>query len=97
MSDYGYQPVTGVYPVRIKRPAESKTFTLNWAVELDGETITDSSWYTDGLTNATDSYSGTDSDITLSGGRDGYLYEVVNTITTATQTLEKRMTVAVRK
>lgn len=97
MSDYGSETLT-LTPKAQKDPSDVKDFDLNWAVELDGETISTSTWTTDGLTNEASSYSGTTTTITLSGGSNGTIYDVRNTITTSGgQTFRKSMAVWVRE
>jgi hypothetical protein len=85
-------------PTRQKDPASTQDFTLNWAQELNGQTISTSTWATDGLTGSNTSNTDTSATIRLAGGTEGAYYEVRNTIiTSGGQTLAKQMVVAIRK
>ena len=85
-------------PTRQKDPSSAQDFTLNWAIELNGQTISTSTWATDGLTGTNASNTDTSATIRLAGGSEGAYYEVRNTIVTSGgQTLCKQMVVAVRK
>lgn len=79
-----------------KDPADIRPFELNWAVELDGQTITTSEWF-GSLTQASPTIDGTTTRVTLSGGQERD-YDMVNRIVTSGgETLEKTLTVKVRE
>lgn len=93
MSDYGNTPSSK--PVdREKDPESVETISLNYARELDGETISTSTWAGDGLTLSGEAISGSTVTALASGGADGTIYEVKNTITTSGgQTFVKRLVI----
>ena len=96
MTDYGEQPNAGVYPGAKKAPAEVRDFVLNWLKDLGGSTISASSWEVEGLTASAETSTSYTTTVTLEGGRDGYLYEAANTITTNDgQTFVKTLVVKV--
>jgi hypothetical protein len=93
MPDYGSQPASK--PVDFEKDPDSvQTLNLNWAVELDGETISTSVWDGDGLTLSGEAISGSGVSVLASGGSNGSIHEVKNTITTSGgQTFAKRLVV----
>lgn len=96
-TDYGNID-SGAMPTRQKDPSSVQNLTLNWARELAGETISTSTWTTDGLTSAATSNTDSTATIRLSGGTEGVSYEVQNTITTSgSQTFRKKAVVLVRE
>ena len=96
-SDYGYCPPHKLADLE-KDPDSAQTIEVNWARELDGETISTSSWEGDGLTLASQSTSGSTATALASGGVHGSRYEVKNTVTTSGgQTFAKRLVVSVRE
>ncbi len=65
-----------------------KAYVVNWAGELDTDTISTSTWSSeDNITIASESNTNTTASCTVTG-RPGF-YRVVNTITTASETLER--------
>ena len=79
----------------VKDPSDVRSFTLPWAVELNGETIATSEW--SGLTVDSSSIGTSSTTVTVSGGSVGK-YEMTNKITTSSgETLEKTLEVIVRE
>ena len=85
---------------RTKDPQETRQFTLDWTNDLDGATISTSSWTVQtGITKVSDAIvSGNlKTTILVSGGTADSDYTVTNTITTSGgETLERSGTIAVR-
>lgn len=83
-----------------KDPDETWEITINWLpqLEIDGDTIVGSSWVVDpGLAITLESFTTTTAVAWFENGIHGFLYEVVNTITTANgRTWVGRMKVRVR-
>lgn len=81
MPDYGnekpYQP-----PQAEKRENESRTYKLLWAVELNGDTISASSWRSEDFIILSDSFTPSYASVFIAGGLRGSVGEVTNTITT---------------
>lgn len=97
-TDYGYTSSTAVYPVREKDPSSIQNFDVNWAKELNGETISTSTWELDGLINVTDSNTNDTTTIRVSGGSEGQVHRLQNTITTSgSQTFRKALPILVRQ
>jgi hypothetical protein len=88
--------------VRFKDPQETRLFTMDWTLDLDGQTITTSVWAVEtGITKVSDAIvSGNlKTSILLSGGTALTDYTVTNTITIAatSEVLERSGVVAVRQ
>lgn len=66
-----------------KRPNEVRTRVIDWSEFLDGETITSSDITVDGVTLDSDTNDDTTVTVWLSGGTDGTLASVTNTIVTS--------------
>jgi uncharacterized phiE125 gp8 family phage protein len=66
-----------------KRPNEVRRFVINWASWLEEDTIATSDVTVDGVTLDSESNDDTTVTITLSGGTEGTLARITNTITTA--------------
>jgi uncharacterized phiE125 gp8 family phage protein len=66
-----------------KRPAEVRDYRHDWSAFLDGDTISTSVWSATGVTIDSDSHDTTSATVWLSGGSDGALARLTNTITTA--------------
>lgn len=87
--------------IRLKDPQETRLFTLDWTLDLDGATISTSDWTVPtGLTRVSQAIvSGNlKTTVLISGGTADVDYTVTNTVTTSdSQTLERSGTVAVRQ
>lgn len=81
-----------------KDPNDVRDYTFNWVDELEGDTISTSTWFVpSGITRDSDSKTNTATAIWLSGGTDGVNYEITNRIVTAGgRTLDRTATFIVR-
>lgn len=83
MSDYGLGCTYGT-PDFTKDPDSTEDYPFFWAPELDGDTISTSTFLLpDGLTEVSTSNTTTTTTIFLSGGDSGRTYRVTNRVTTA--------------
>lgn len=66
-----------------KAPAVEKDYTIQWSNNIpSGVTVSASTWTLEtGLTEASSSFSGTETTINVTGGEAGKTYELVNDIT----------------
>lgn len=83
MSDYGLESTYGS-PDFVKDPDSTEDYPFVWAGELDGDTISSSTFVLpDGLTQVSTSNTTTMATIFVSGGTDGQTYRITNRIVTA--------------
>ena len=67
-----------------KAPAESRAFAIDWSPDLGSATVSTSTWaVSDGVTQDAESETTTTTTIRVSGGTDGGIYILTNTITTS--------------
>lgn len=66
-----------------KRPGEVRVKVIDWSEFLDGETIATSDVTVTGITLNSDTNDDTTATVTLSGGTEGTLAKITNTITTS--------------
>lgn len=78
----------------LKEGAKAK-FDINWVQFLNGDTISSSSWDTDGLTGSNAAFTDTKTSIILEGGSEGDVHTIVNSIVTA-DTLEEPYTICIK-
>lgn len=84
MSDYGDEMDDGCSPDFIKDPDSTEDFAFNWVADLDGDTISTSSFtLPDGLTEVSSTNSAYATQIFVSGGSLDRTYRIVNSIVTA--------------
>jgi hypothetical protein len=88
--------------VRFKDPQETRLFTMDWTLDLDGQTINSSTWTVEaGITKVADAIvtGNLKTSVLLSGGTAMTDYTVTNTITIAatSEVLERSGVVAVRQ
>jgi hypothetical protein len=77
-----------------------ESFTILWAMELDGDTIATSSFDLDGLTQDSASFDDESATVFIdfNGAREGNTYCITHTITTDEgRTLKKRIRIRVRQ
>jgi hypothetical protein len=68
--------------MEFKDPDEIKSFTLNWAADLSGITISSDAWTLDsGITKDSDANDTTTATVTISGGTLGKTYKVACAVT----------------
>lgn len=80
-----------------KSPASIFDYTIDWTDELGGDTIVTSTWAVDnGLTQDSESETTTTTTIFVSGGVAGTVYQLTNTITSASRTYEQSIFVNVQ-
>lgn len=92
MADYPLWP-------RSKDPDDVLDYSINWARELAGDTISTSVWTVpSGLTDESlSTNTDTETTVWLSGGTDGTSYDVKNRITTAAgRTMDQTVTLKVK-
>lgn len=83
MSDYGLGCTIG-RPDFTKDPDSTEDYQFRWSPELDGDTISSSSFsLPDGLTQVSTSNTTTTATIFVSGGSSGQSYRVTNRVVTA--------------
>lgn len=99
MSDYGDAVSDGCSPDFIKDPDSTEDFAFNWVADLDGDTISTSTFtLPDGLTEVSSTNSAYATQIYVSGGEECRTYRVVNRIVTAGgRTLDKTIRLYVRE
>lgn len=95
MSDYGLSKDTS-YSVRYQKdPSDTIDYAMSWP-QLGSDTISTSSWTSNGLTIGTGSISGLTTSVFVSGGEAERTYRLTNTITTTGgRTLERSMWIEV--
>lgn len=73
-------------------PDSTALYSIDWAPWLGGGAISSSTWTVlpSGPTLSGESLSGTVTSVKMSGGTRGVLYQLVNTVTTATGVTEQR-------
>lgn len=82
--DYGDLVETTGHPDLEKDPDATIDIPFNWALDLDGDTISTSQFLLpDGLTSVSTSNTTTTATIFVSGGAEGRVYRVTNRVTTA--------------
>jgi hypothetical protein len=82
-NDYGQEPLCGQPDYR-KTPDEAIRIDFEWAVKLDGETVSSVSYeLPDGLTNEAESGTGATRSVRVSGGSTGSIYRVIGKVTTS--------------
>ena len=80
-----------------KSPASIFDYTIDWTDELGGDTIVTSTWAVDtGLTQDSESETTTSTTIFVSGGVAGTVYQLTNTIASASRTYEQSIFVNVQ-
>jgi len=68
--------------MEFKDPDDIKSFTINWAADLSGITISSSAFTVDsGITKDSDSNTTTTTSLVLSGGTVGKTYKIANAVT----------------
>lgn len=83
-TDYGADCSYSYQPDYTKDPDETIDYVFNWKPELDGDTISTSSFVLpDGLTSVSTSNTTTTATIFVSGGSEGSTYRITNRIVTA--------------
>lgn len=83
MSDYGLTTSFG-QPDFVKDPNSVEDFEFNWVAELNGDTISTSSFILpDGMTQVSASNTTTTATVFVSGGTNGQLYRITNRVVTA--------------
>lgn len=84
MSDYGAECGSRYQPDYTKDPNDTIDYLFNWKPELDGDTISTSSFVLpDGLSSVSTSNTTTTATIYVSGGSEGQVYRITNRIVTA--------------
>lgn len=82
--DYGSLADSRYQPDYTKDPNDTIDYVFNWKPELDGDTISSSSFVLpDGLTSVSTSNTTTTATIFVSGGSEGQTYRITNRIVTA--------------
>lgn len=82
--DYGSYINSEGTPDFVKDPNSTEDYQFNWAPELDGDTISSSSFLLpDGLTSVSTSNTTTTATIFVSGGSEGRSYRITNRVVTA--------------
>jgi len=89
MSDYGMAAATRPQPSRRKDPSDVIDYQLSWQ-HLGSDTISTSTWESDGLTIGIDSIDGLTTSCFVSGGTAGGLYNLTNTVVTAAGRTQQR-------
>lgn len=91
MADYPAWP-------RTKDPDDVLDYSINWARELAGDTISTSTWTVpSGLTEGISTKTDTETTVWLSSGTDGSSYDVKNRITTSSgRTMDQTVTLKVK-
>lgn len=99
MTDYDSTVCPPYQPTDEKDPDAIDNFVFNWVVQLDGDTISTSSFLLpDGLTSVTTSNTTTTATIRVSGGTASSIYRITNrVVTAASRTLDKTKYVLVRE
>ena len=68
--------------MEFKDPEDVKSYTINWAADLSGITISSSVFTVDsGITKDSDANTTTTTTVTLSGGTVGKTYKIANAVT----------------
>jgi hypothetical protein len=95
MTDYGLAMTPGESPSYQKDPSDTIDYQLSWH-HLGTDAIVSSSWESDGLSIVSSSVSGLVTTCFVSGGSDGEVTNLTNTITTgAGRTLQRTVYIAV--
>ena len=93
--DYGFVPTTSETPSYQKDPSDTIDYSLAWH-QLGTDTIVSSAWTSDTLTVGAGSISGLVTTCFVSGGTDGEVANLTNTITTGMgRTLQRTVYIAV--
>lgn len=67
-----------------KDPSDIRVYQIDWSTWLGSYTISTSAWELDtGLTNAASSNTTTATQVLISGGQNGKVYRVANTVVTS--------------
>lgn len=95
-TDYGLAVSPTWTPSYEKDPSDVIDYSLSWH-HLGTDTISTSTWTSDGLTVDSSSYSGLVTTAFVSGGTDGAVASLTNTIvTSAGRTLQRTIYISVR-
>jgi len=96
--DYGSYIETCSTPDFLKDPDSTEDFAFNWVAELDGDSITSSSFtLPDGLTQVSVANTSSVAQIFVSGGASGNTYRITNRIiSSGGRTLDKTIRIYVR-
>lgn len=83
MTDYGLTASDG-QPDFVKDPNSVEDYQFNWVGELNGDTISTSSFLLpDGLTQVSASNTDSTATVFVSGGSNGQMYRITNRVVTA--------------
>lgn len=99
MSDYGDQCASDCGPDFEKDPDSTEDFAFNWVMDLDGDTISSSTFsLPDGLTEVSSAHDDTETQIFVSGGTACTTYRITNRIVTVGgRTFDKTIRIRVRE
>ena len=93
--DYGLSLASTVSPTYVKDPSDTVDYSIAWH-QLGSDTITGSTWTAEGLTVGTSSIAGQVTTCFVSGGTDGDVASLTNTVTTGMgRTLQRTVYIAV--
>ena len=99
MSDYGDDSSDSSSPDFIKDPDSTEDYAFNWVMDLDGDTISSSTFeLPDGLTEVSTANDDTKTQIFVSGGTECEIYRITNRIVTSGgRTFDKTIRVQIRE
>lgn len=99
MSDYGDDVSDSCPPDFIKDPDSTEDYAFYWVMDLDGDTISTSTFLLpDGLTEVSSTNDDTKTQIFVSGGTSGQTYRITNRIVTSGgRTFDKTIRILIRE
>jgi hypothetical protein len=97
LTDYGLAVATTYPPTYEKDPSDTTDYSMSWHF-LGTDTISTSTWASDGLTIGVSTIDGLVTNVFISGGTAGVIHNLTNTITSGMgRTLQRTVYIAVKE